>query len=66
MGYLINEFLDLKEKFYEWKKKREVDMCSDCGFFVACKKCSDRYSAVDKQLRKSEGRNELSDHFFIR
>jgi len=26
--------------------------CKDCGFFVACKACSERYDAIDEELKR--------------
>lgn len=66
MVNIMEEILDLKERHYEWKKKRDAGKCPDCGFWLACPKCSERYSAIDREIRKSEGRDEISDYFFVR
>jgi len=28
--------------------------CPDCGFFFACDKCSERFDAVDEEIKKVE------------
>jgi hypothetical protein len=57
LKYFLNDYLEMD-------KKRMRDTCSDCGFWIACDKCSVRYSQMDKELRKSEGKGEFSDYFF--
>lgn len=61
----ISFYLDNRDYKRQIEKKARGE-CSDCGFWVACPKCSERYSVMDKQIRKLEGRDELSDYFSVR
>ena len=61
----ISYFLDQRDYKIRQNKIAHGE-CPDCGFLVACPKCSERYSAIDKQIRKSEGKDEFSDYFFVR
>ena len=56
MGTLLAEIADLCDRYHERKEDREKNKCSDCGFWVACKPCSERYSRVDLELRIKEGK----------
>lgn len=41
------------EKLKEIVKKIFSDSeCPDCGFFFACDKCSERFDAIDEELKK--------------
>ena len=51
----LEEISFLLDRYHEWKEKRDRNICSDCGFFVACKKCSEKYAQIDTELIEREG-----------
>ncbi len=52
------EIVDLFDRYYDWKEKRAKmnHSCPDCGFWVACRPCSERYSKIDIEIRLKEGK----------
>jgi primosomal protein N' len=46
------------------KSLSKINSCPDCGFWVACPKCSAYFSKVDTELRIKEGRPIDSSYMF--